>query len=92
LRLLHPEHLCERDGLIVGGIAEYAQDRRVAVVIAQRYGLGRSGHFIAFGLVMAEHVGAQRALTAFRPGRLVVGDPVRRDEERRNGVDQSRRA
>ena len=39
LRILHPEYLRQRDGLVVARVVKYAQDHRIAVVVAQATGL-----------------------------------------------------
>ena len=78
MQVLHPEHLGQRHRLVVAGVVEDAEDHRVAVVVAQRHRLGRAGDLVALGLVVAQHVGAQRALPAVGAGRLVVGDALRR--------------
>ena len=57
LGLLHPEDLRKGDRLVVACVVEDAQNDGVAVVVSQRYGPGRTGHFVAFGLIVAEHIG-----------------------------------
>ena len=76
LRVLHPEHLSQGHGLVVTGVVEHAKDDGIAVLVAQRYRLGRAGHFIAFGFVVSKDVGAQRAFLVVRAGSPVIGDAV----------------
>src|SRR5690606_36343855 len=92
LRIAYPEHLRERDVLVVALVIEVAEDHRIAVVVAKRDGLRGKTRFAALGLVVAEHVGLERALARLRAGGLVVRDPLRRHEQRRQRVDQRRLA
>ena len=88
LRVLQPEDLGQRHGLVIALVAEDAQDDRVARRIAQRHGPGAARHLIALALVVAQHVGPQGALAGICPGRLVVGHAMRRHEQGRDGIDQ----
>src|SRR5690606_5716004 len=78
LRVAYPEHLRERDVLIVTLVVEVTEDDRIAVVVAQRDGLRGETRLAALGLVVTEHVGLERALTRFGARGLVVGDALRR--------------
>ena len=92
LRILDPEDLRQRYRLVVAGVVEDAEDHRVVVVVAQCHRPRRAADLVALGLVVAEHVGAQRALAAVGAGSLVVGDALRRHEQRRHRIDQGRLA
>jgi hypothetical protein len=81
LRVLDPEHLRQRHRLVVAGVVKHAEDHRVVVVVAQRHRPRRAADLVALGLVVAEHVGAQRPLAAVGTGRLVVGDALRRHQQ-----------
>lgn len=86
----HPEHLGDRHLGLVAGVAEHAEDDRERAAVAQRDRLGGPGRLVAFGLVVAEDVGAQRPLPGVGAGRLVVRDPLAGQQQRRDGVDQRR--
>src|SRR5690606_9796576 len=43
-----------------------------------------------FRLVMAQHVRAQRSLACFRTSRLVVGNPLSRNQQRCYRIDERR--
>jgi hypothetical protein len=88
LRVLQPEHLGQRHRLVVALVAEHAEDDRVARRVAQRHRFGAARHLVALALVVAQHVGAQRALAGIRPGRLVVGHALRRHQQGGDGIDQ----
>ena len=64
------------------------EDDGIAVGVAQADRFGGAGDFIALGFVVAEHIRAQRAFLVVGAGRLVVGNFVRRDEQRGDRVDQ----
>jgi len=82
-----PEHLGDGDGCVVPLVAEDAQDHAVPGAVAERDRLGGPGDLVAFGLVVAEHVGAQRAFPDLGARGLVVGDPVGRQQQRGDRVD-----
>ena len=86
--IFEPEHLRQRDGLVKPGVVEHAQDHRIAAGIAQCDGFGVAAGLIALRLVVAQHVRSQRALARVGPGRLVVGDALRRHQQRGDGIDQ----
>ena len=88
LCVLHPEHLCQRHGLVVARVVKNAQDHRKVVVVAQRHGFGAARHLVALRLVVPQHVGAQRALLGIRACGLVVGDALRRHQQRGDCIDQ----
>ena len=67
LRIRDPEHLGQGHGLVVALVPEYAEDDRVVAGVAQRDGAGGDAQLVAFGLVVAQHVGAQGPLPASRP-------------------------
>ncbi len=92
LRLAQPEYLCQRDRLVVAGVVEDAQDHAGLPAVAQAHRTRRASALVALGLVVAQHVGAQRALARFGPRGLVVGDAVRRHQQRRHRVHQRRLA
>ena len=92
MRLLEPEHLSQRHGLVVAGVVEHTQDHRIAVGLAQRHGPPRAALLVALGLVVAQHIRAQRALARVGPGGLVVGDALGRYEQRGDRIDQGRLA
>jgi hypothetical protein len=92
LCILDPEDLCQRHRLVVAGVVKDAEDHRVVVVVAQRHRPGRTAEFVALGLVVTENVRAQRPLAAVGAGRLVVGDALRRHQQRRHRIDQRRLA
>ena len=88
LRLGDPEHLGEGHGLLVAGVVKQGEDDRVAVVVTERHRARRTARVAAFGLVVAEDIGAQRAFPALGTGRLVVGDPLRRHQQRGDRVHE----
>ena len=88
LCLLEPENLGQRHRLIVAGVVEDTENNRVVARFAQADRSRRTGRLVALGLVMAEHVGAQRTLPGICPCSLVVGDALRRHEQGRNGIDK----
>ena len=88
LRVLQPEDLGQRHGLVVALVAEDAEDDRVARRIAQRHRPGAARDLVALALVVAQHVGAQGPLAGIRPGRLVVGHAMRRHQQSGDGIDQ----
>ena len=88
LRSGDPEHLGEGHGLLVARVAKHAQDDRVGVVVAQRHGPGDAAERAAFGLVVAQNVGAQRAFPAPGASRLVVGRALRRHQQRGDRVHE----
>ncbi len=90
LGILHPEHLGQRDGLVVARVVEHAEDHGIAVVIAQAHGFGAAGRFVALGLVMPEHLGPQRAFPAVGAGGLVVDDAMGGHQECGDRVHQRR--
>ena len=63
------EHLGEGDVLVEALVVEMAEDHRIAV--AQRHRLGAEAGFAALGLVVTQHVGAQRAFLASAPAALL---------------------
>ena len=81
-----PEHLGDGDGSAVALIAEDAEDHAVFGAVTERDWFGGASDLVAFGLVIAEHVGAQRPLPGVRACGLVVGDPVGRQQQRRDRV------
>ncbi len=88
MRLLEPEDLGQRHRLVVARVVEHAEDHRVAAGIAQGDRAAGAAELAALGLVVPEHVGAQRPLAGVRAGRPVVGDPVGRDEQGRDRIHQ----
>ena len=92
VRVLEPEHLGQRHGLVVAGVVEHRQDHGVAVRPAQRHWPARAALLVALGLVVTEHVGAQGALARVGAGGLVVGDAVGGHEQGRDRVDECRLA
>ena len=82
-----PEHLGDGDGRVVPLVAEHAEDHAVLRAVAQRDRLGGAGDLVAFGLVVAEHVRAQRPFPGVRARGLVVGNPVGRQQQRGDRVD-----
>jgi hypothetical protein len=90
LRVLDPEHLRQRHRLVVTGVVKDAEDHRVVVVVAQRHRPRRAADLVALRLVVAEDVRAQRPFAAVGPGGLVVGDALRRHQQRRHRIDQRR--
>ena len=88
LRVPDPEHLSQGHGLVVALVPEHAEDDGVVVPVAQGDGSRGDAEVAAFGLEVAEDVGAQGALAACGPGRPVVGRPVRRHEERGDRVHE----
>ena len=85
--VLDPEHLSDGDGLVERFIVEHAEDHAQCRVVAQRDRLRRTADLVAFGLVVAQHVGAQRTFLGFGAGRLVVGDSVGGHQQGGDGVD-----
>ena len=83
-----PEYLRKGDGLAVARIVKHAQDDRVGVVVAQRHGPGGTADLAAFGLVVPQDVGAQRAFPAPGAGRPVEGQTLRRHQQRGDRVDE----
>ena len=90
LRILHPEHLRDGDGLVIASVVEHAKDDAVAVVVAQRNRLGRATHLVALGFVVTEHIGTQRALFVVGTRRLVVCNAMRGHQQRRHRIHQGR--
>jgi hypothetical protein len=88
LSVLHPEDLCQRHRLVVTSVVKNTQDDRIVVVVPQCHGFGGAGHVVALGLVMTEHVGAQRTFLAVSTGGLVVGDAMCGYQQRGDRVDQ----
>ena len=88
VRLLEPEHLRQRHRLVIAGVLEHAENHRVAAMIAQGHRATRATELAALRLVVPEHVRAQRSLARVGAGGLVVGDAVRRHEQRRHRIDQ----
>ena len=88
-RLGNPEDLGEAHGLLVVLVAEDADDHGIAVAVAQRDGAGHAG-VAAFRLVVAENIGSQHAFAVLRPRSLVIGNAVRRHQERSHGIHQGR--
>ena len=82
-RILEPEYLRERDRLLIALVAEFAEQYRIAAVIAQRDGARAHADIAALGLEVFEHIGTQRALARVGAGRLVIRDLVGRDQQRR---------
>ena len=91
-RILESEYLRERDRLLIALVAEFAEQYRIAAVIAQRDGARAHAGIAAPGLEVSEHIGTQRALARVGAGRLVVLDLVGRDQQRRQRIDASRLA
>jgi len=87
-RILHPENLRQGHRLEIAGVMENTQDHRIAVVITQRNRLGSTARLIALGLVMAEHIGSQRALLAVGAGGLVVDNALRRHQQGGDRIHQ----
>ncbi|EXI77474.1 MAG: hypothetical protein AW10_03663 [Candidatus Accumulibacter appositus] len=92
LRVLDPEHLRQRHRLVVAGVVKDAEDHRVVVVVAQCHRPRRTADFVALGLVVPEHVGAQGPLAAVGTGSLVVGDALCRHQQGGHRIDQRRLA
>ncbi len=87
-----PEHLRERDLLVEPAVGEPPQHHRVRAALAQAHVARRARRLVALRLVVPRDVRPQRPLARARPGRLVVRDPVRRHEQRRDRVDDGRLA
>ena len=90
LAICDPEYLGKCDGLFVSAVAKDAENHGVGVVVAEGYRFGNTCHFTSLRLVIPEHIGSERALPGVSAGSLVVGDPVRRHQQGRYGVDQGR--
>src|SRR5207253_273760 len=76
VRFLDPEDLRKRDRLIVAGVVEYPQDDGVTVVIPQADRFGRTGDFVALGLVVSQYIRAQCSFFTVCPGCFVVCNTV----------------
>ena len=63
-----------------------------AALVAQPDRLGRPGRLDPFGFVVPQDVAAQRPLLGVGAGGLVVGDPVRREQQGGHRIDQGRLA
>ena len=81
-----PEQLGDGDGGVVPLVAEDTEDHAVPGAVAERDRPGGPGDLVALGLVVAEHVGAQRAFPHLGARGLVVGDPVGRQQKRGDRV------
>src|SRR5690606_30285757 len=92
LALREPEHLRERDLLVEPAVGEPAEHHGVRAALAQPHVARRAGRLVALGLVVARDVRPERPLARPGAGGLVVGDAVRRHEQRRHGVDDRRLA
>ena len=90
--LTQPEDLRERHRAIVRRIGEQAENDTVGVVAAQRLRLGASRQLIRHCAEFTANVRIQRTLASLGARGLVVGDPARGDEQRRQCIDQSRLA
>ncbi len=90
VRLLHPEHLRQCHRVPIGGVVEHPEDDGIRAGVAQRDRLGAAAGLVALGLVVAQHVGPQGPLFALCASGLVVGDALRRDQQRGDGVHQRR--
>ncbi|OQA09073.1 MAG: hypothetical protein BWY66_00721 [bacterium ADurb.Bin374] len=90
LGIFQPEHLRQRDGVVISFVIENAEDDGIPVRVAQAHRFRRKARLAPLGLVMAKHVGTQRALPEVGAGGLVVGDPVRGYEKRGHGIDERR--
>ena len=82
-----PEHLGDGDGRVVPLVGEHTEDHAVLRAVAQRNRPGGAGDLVALGLVVAEHVRAQRPLSGVRAGGLVVRNPVGRQQQRGDRID-----
>ena len=88
LRVLYPEHLCQRHGLVKACVVKYAQNHRVIIVVPQRHRFGGAASVVALRLVMSQHVGSKRAFPVVRTGRFVVRNLVGRHEQRGHRIDK----
>ncbi len=86
------KHLGESDGRGEIGVDEHPEDYGKSVGVAQSDRSRGSGRLVAFGLVVPFDVGPKITLPGARSGGPVVGDPVRGQEQRGDGVHQRRLA
>ncbi len=88
MRVLQPEDLGQGDDLVIADVVEDAEDDGVVRRTAQCYGLSGAGGIVAFALVVAQHVGAQRAFAGIGPSGLVVGHALRWHQQGGDCVNQ----
>src|SRR5262245_27067782 len=83
-----PEHLPETDMGAVPLVVEHPEQDREGVRTAQGDRMGGAGLLVAFGLVVTQHIRAQRAFSGLGARGLVVRDPVCRHQQCRHRVDE----
>src|SRR5205085_1697843 len=87
-----PEHRRQRYQLPERLVYETRQHHGIGILVAERDGTGARAGLAALRFVVTQHIRPQCALPRVGARGAVVGEPLRRNEERRDGVDQRRLA